>query len=202
MRQPVTIGAVVLAVVVVFASTPVGGQQPTQPPKAVQSIPLELQIVISRYQGDKRISALPYVLSLKTSPNSSSFRTGGLGAQLRLGSRVPIRTQVVTPAADGKPATTSNSVQYQNVGTNIDCGATALEDGRFEVTLAIDESSVISDPQDLKAMPGTDSYPVFRSYQSTNTLFVKEGQTTQFTAATDRVSGEVVRVEVKLTVVK
>jgi hypothetical protein len=31
---------------------------------------------------------------------------------------------------------------------------------------------------------------------------VKEGQTTQFTAASDRVSGEVVRVEVKLTVVK
>jgi hypothetical protein len=31
---------------------------------------------------------------------------------------------------------------------------------------------------------------------------VKDGQTVQFTAATDRVSGEVVRVEVKLTVVK
>jgi len=170
--------------------------------KTPQNVPLEVQVVISRYQGEKRISSLPYVLSFKSSPDSRPFRGPGTGASLRLGSRVPIRTQVVTPAADGKPATTTNSVNYENVGMNIDCGATALENGRFEVTLTINESSVISDPQDLKATPGTDNYPVFRSYQSTNTLFVKDGQTTQFTAATDRVSGEVVKVEMKLTVVK
>ena len=169
-------------------------------PKKVQNIPLELQVVIARYQGEKRISSLPYVLSLKSFTNS--FRAGPSGASLRLGSRVPIRSQVLTPAADGKPATTTTSVGYENVGTNIDAGATALEDGRFEVTISINESSVVTDPQDLKGTPGSDSYPVFRSYQSTNTLFVKEGQTTQFTAASDRVSGEVVRVEVKLTVVK
>jgi hypothetical protein len=33
-------------------------------------------------------------------------------------------------------------------------------------------------------------------------LFIKDAQTVQFTAASDRISGEVVRVEVKLTVVK
>jgi uncharacterized protein YgiM (DUF1202 family) len=70
------------------------------------------------------------------------------------------------------------------------------------VTITVNESSVVTDPQDLKATPGAGDYPVFRSYQSSNTLFVREGQTTQFTAASDRVSGEVVRVEVKLTVVK
>ena len=178
-------------------------QEPTSPTSAkkVQNVPLELQIVIGRYQGDKRISSLPYVLSLKSGLNST-FRQPGQGASLRLGSRVPIRSQVVTPAADGKPATTANSVSYENVGTNIDGAATALEDGRYEVTITINESSVVTDQQDLKGTPGSESYPVFRSYQSTNTLFVKEGQTVQFTAAADRVSGEVVRVEVKLTVVK
>jgi len=178
-------------------------QQPEQ--KGVkQNIPLELQVVVSRYQGDKRISSLPYVLSLKTGPTSGStsqFRPG-YGASLRLGSQVPIRQQVTTPASDGKPATTSESVNYQNVGMNIDCGAVALEDGRFEVTLTINESSVATDAQDAKTTSATGGYPVLRSYQSTNTLFVKDGQTMQFTAATDRVSGEVVRVEVKLTVVK
>jgi hypothetical protein len=178
-------------------------QEPTSPtnPKKVQNIPLEMQVVISRYQGDKRISSLPYVLSMKSSLASRDFRPG-TGASLRLGSRVPVRSQVHTPAADGKPATTTNSVNYENVGTNIDAGASALEDGRYEVTLTISESSVVTDPQDLKGTPGSDTYPVFRSYQSTNTFFAKEGQTTQFTAASDRVSGEVVRVEVKLTVVK
>jgi hypothetical protein len=199
---------VVMAVLAAMVCGPAGdaGAQAAQElpspmsPKKVQNIPLELQVVISRYQGEKRISSLPYVLSLKSFTNSN--RAGFAGASLRLGSRVPIRQQVVAPPADGKPATTTSSVSYENVGTNIDAGASALEDGRFEVTVSINESSVVTDPQDLKATPGSDSYPVFRSYQSTNTLFVKEGQTAQFTAASDRVSGEVVRVEVKLTVVK
>jgi hypothetical protein len=170
-------------------------------PKQNQNVPLELQVVISRHQGDKRISSLPYVLSMKSSITSRDFRPG-YGASLRLGSRVPIRSQVHTAPADGKPAATTSSVGYENVGTNIDAGASALEDGRYEVTITINESSVVTDPQDLKNTPGSDSYPVFRSYQSTNTFFVKEGQTMQFTAASDRVSGEVVRVDVKLTVVK
>jgi hypothetical protein len=183
-----------------LSRTPPTAQTSPNSPKLQQNIPLELQVVISRYQGEKRISSLPYVLSLKSYVNS--FRSGPTGASLRLGSRVPIRSQMFAPPSDGKPASTTNSVSYENVGTNIDAGASMLEDGRFEVTVIINESSVVTDPQDLKATPGSDSYPVFRSYQSTNTFFVKEGQTTQFTAASDRVSGEVVRVEVKLTVVK
>jgi len=178
-----------------------GGQEPSSPtnPKKVQNVPLELQVVIARYQGEKRISSLPYVLSMK----STNISRGG--ASLRLGSRVPVRREVSTPAADGKPAATTNAVNYENVGTNIDAGASALEDGRYEVTLTISESSVITDTKqasDLRGASGMGEYPVFRSYQSTNTLFVKDGQTAQFTAASDRVSGEVVRVEVKLTVVK
>ena len=100
-------------------------QEPSSPtnPKKVQNVPLELQVVIARYQGDKRVSSLPYVLSLKSGLNST-FRQPGQGASLRLGSRVPIRAQIVTPASDGKPATTANSVNYENVGTNIDCAAT------------------------------------------------------------------------------
>ena len=200
---------IAIAVLVITVCGPTSSiavaQEPPQPPsptnpKKVQNIPLELQVIISRYQGEKRISSLPYVLSLKSFTNSN--RAGFAGASLRLGSRVPLRVQMFAPPSDGKPATTTSSVNYENVGTNIDAGASALEDGRFEVTISINESSVVTDPQDLKATPGSESYPVFRSYQSTNTLFVKEGQATQFTAASDRVSGEVVRVEVKLTVVK
>ena len=205
MRKLRVIVATIAAMVCALGSAASVSAQQATPGVRPQNVPLELQVVVSRYQGDKRISSLPYVLSLKTAPPGAGVVRSGppFGASLRLGSRVPIRTQIVTPASEGKPATTSYSVTYESVGMNIDCGATALEDGRFEVTLTINESSVVTDAQDLKATPGTDnSHPIFRSYQSTNTLFVKDGQTTQFTAATDRVSGEVVRVEVKLTVVK
>jgi hypothetical protein len=190
-----------LAGVMWIAAVGTSSAQPETASKVPQNVPLEVQVVISRYQGEKRVSSLPYVLSLK-SGLVTTFRQPGQGAQLRLGSRVPIPTQVSAPPVDGKTATTTNTVSYENVGTNIDCAATALEGGRFEVTLTVNETSVVSDPQDLKAIPGSGVYPVFRSYQSTNTLFVKDGQTVQFTAASDRVSGEVVRVEVKLTVVK
>jgi hypothetical protein len=179
------------------SQSPAPGQAAAKP---AQAVPLEVQVVISRYQGEKRISSLPYILSLKANPPG---RAGN--GSLRLGARVPIRTQVTTPAADGKPATTTPSVVYENVGTNIDCYATALEDGRFEVMVTINESSVIADPAQastLRGASGMGEYPVLRSYQSTNTLFLKDGQTTQFTAASDRISGEVVRVEVKATVVK
>jgi type II secretory pathway component GspD/PulD (secretin) len=198
-RKLLVIVAMLVGIVWVSGSaTRAIAQQATPSAKqTLQNLPLEVQVVISRYQGDKRVSSLPYLLSLKSNSPQAGIPAN---SSLRLGSRVPVRREVVTPAADGKPATTTSSVGYENVGMNIDCRATALDDGRFEVTLTINETSVVSDPQDLKGTP--DSYPVFRSYQSTNTVFVKDGQNTQFTAATDRVSGEVVRVEVKITVVK
>jgi hypothetical protein len=42
--------------------------------------------------------------------------------------------------------------------------------------------------------------PVFRSYESRNTLLLRNGQSRQYIAATDRVSGEIVRIEVTLRV--
>jgi hypothetical protein len=44
--------------------------------------------------------------------------------------------------------------------------------------------------------------PVTRTFQSANTLVLRDGQTRQFTTATDRVSGEMARVDVTVRVVK
>lgn len=203
-KQLVTVAVVAAMAVVTGRQMTAAAQASPQTgvarrPELQQNVPLQVQVVISRMQGEKRISSLPYVLSLKTGSGGVGRGQGGM---LRLGARVPIRTQIVTPAADGKPSTTQNSVNYEQVGTNIDCSAFALEDGRFELTVSINESSVVTDAQELRNTPGTDNYPVFRSYQSTNSMFMKDGETAQFTAAADRTSGEVVRIEVKLTVMK
>lgn len=50
--------------------------------------------------------------------------------------------------------------------------------------------------------PTLKDIPTFRTFTSSQTLILKDGQTTQFTTATDRVSGEVTKVDVTLTVVK
>jgi type II secretory pathway component GspD/PulD (secretin) len=157
--------------------------------------PLEVQIVISKFQGDKRISSIPYVLAVNA--NSSS-------AQLTVGADVPVQSTTFIPAtaADGKPASPLRSFNYRNVGTNIECSAVTAEDGRFELSVSVDESSLVTNvAADSKGQPAVEM-PVFRSFKSRNKVLLRSGQTRQYTAATDRVSGETVRIEVTLTVVK
>ena len=157
------------------------------------NVPLRVQIAISRYQGEKRISSMPYELSV---------RTGAGEPSLRLGARVPVPTTMFAPPTDGNPAPAPfPTFNYENVGINIECSATALENGGFDLQIEVNESSAVTDANELKAITGGDR-PIFRSYQSSNTLFMRDGQTAQFTAATDRVTGEIVRVEVRLTVLK
>ena len=44
--------------------------------------------------------------------------------------------------------------------------------------------------------------PVIRSFRASNNVVLKDGQTRQFTAAADRITGEVVKVDVTLKVAK
>jgi type II secretory pathway component GspD/PulD (secretin) len=155
--------------------------------------PLEVQIVISKFQGDKRISSIPYVLAVNA--NSSS-------AQLNVGADIPVQSTTFSPVVDGKPANPLRSFNYRSVGTNIECSAVTAEDGRFELSLAVDESSVVTNLTPGNKDQPLAELPVFRSFKSRNKVLLRSGQTRQYTAATDRVSGETVRIEVTLTVVK
>ena len=161
-------------------------------------IPLQVQIVISRYQGERKISSLPYTLVVNANLNKTS---------LRLGSQVPIVSTSYTPTApdnkDAKPAPLQ-SYQYKQIGTNIDCTARTLPDGRFQLDLAVDDQSVYSDDRSTKAPAGVTiaAIPSFLSFTSTNTVILKDGQSMQYTTATDKVTGEVTKLDVTLTVVK
>jgi hypothetical protein len=108
---------------------------------------------------------------------------------------------VFTPAiADGKGI---NSYQYQNVGTNIDCSAHTLPDGRYQLDITIDDKSVYSNDREAPSGGGTvANVPSFLSFASTNTVILKDGQTMQYTTATDKITGEVTKVDVTLTVLK
>jgi hypothetical protein len=146
-------------------------------PEAVT--PLKVQVVIVRYQGEKKVSSMPYTLTLNA----------GGKATLRMGSKIPIAT---TKDASG-------AFNYQEVGTNIDCFATEVEGGRYSLNVSIDDSSVYPDEQTSASKSGV---PSFRSFRAANTMVLKHGETGQFMSATDKVTGETVRVDVTLTVVK
>jgi hypothetical protein len=119
--------------------------------------------------------------------------------QLTIGSDVPVPATTFAAAGDGKTGNQPlRSYSYRNVGTVISAGAIPADEERFELALSIDESSVGTSIQGA----GTESMPVFKSFKTRNRLLLRSGQTREFTAATDRVSGETVRIEVTLTIAK
>ena len=161
--------------------------QKASTPMPLNVTPLKVQVVIGRYQGEKKISSMPYTLTLNANNH----------ANLRMGTKIPI--VMMTFANMPKDSPQAGPVNYQDVGTNIDCSSTALDDGRYMLSISVDDSSVYPDEQ----LPGgAKGNPSFRSFRATNTMVLRNGETGQFTTATDKVTGETVKVDVTLTVVK
>ncbi len=152
-------------------------------------VPLDVQVVVSRYQGEKKVSSLPYALAVNANDRATS--------SIRMGTEVPVVTNSVVSGGPKPPSV----VNYKAIGTNIDCFARTMEDGRFQVNITVEDAWVYENAA-TTVSPSQAGQPVMRSFKSTNTLVMRDGQTRQFTTATDRVNGEVVRIEVTVRVVK
>jgi len=161
------------------------------PKPAAAVTPLKVSVVVSRFQGEKKLSSLPYTLSVNA----------GSRASLRMGAKVPVMMITAKSPVEGVPMV--GPIQYQDVGTSIDCNVSApQDDGRFRLEITIDDSSVYGDtPATTDNKPAAGN-PSFRSFRASDSMVLRDGQTAQFTTATDKVSGEVVKVDVTLTVVK
>ncbi len=164
------------------------------------STPLKIQIVLTDYDGTKKVSSLPYSLSCV----AGSGRPGGPCASVRVGVKVPITTAA-------KPGDSVVQYQYIDVGTSLDVRAARAEDGRFWVDLTVDKSSLYIAAQGDGKILGKESsdgeatqgnQPVLRQYKGSAGVFVHEGQTAEVSVATDPVTGHVLKVELTLTVAK
>src|SRR5687768_13825080 len=93
-------------------------EQPAQTDRA--PVPLKVQVVLSRFKGEKKIGSLPYVLGVTANHLP--------GTSLRMGVQVPI--QSVT------------GYTYREVGTNIDCIARSAGLDRFQLQMAVEDSSI------------------------------------------------------------
>src|SRR6516164_4967166 len=87
--------------------------------------PLHVQVVFSEYDGEKKVSTLPYLFSV-----NADERRARPGSLIRNGVRIPVST--------GKEQFT-----YIEIGTNLDCSATLQEDGRYKLQMTLDRSSVM-----------------------------------------------------------
>jgi hypothetical protein len=169
----------------------------SRPPAADTSrvaVPLKVTVVLSRYRGEKRISSLPYTLGVTANGNKTT---------LRMGVDVPVTTTVFG-GGDGKN-TPMSSYNYRSVGTNIDCTAfsSSASPGVFDLTITISDSSIGLDTTEKPEKTGiVANVPSFRNFNSSFSILLRDGQTTQYTSATDPVTGEVTKVDVTLNVLK
>jgi hypothetical protein len=160
-----------------------------------QGVTLRVQLVISRFQGEKKLASLPYTLLVTTGANR---------ARMRMGVDTPVP---VTSTSDSGKQTTS--IQYRNVGTNIDCSAFDKGEGRYQLTIGVENSSALAlekgpssgvNPPLVDANP-TGS-PLFRRFDANLDPWLRDGQSLQVIASTDPVTGEVVKIDVTLNVIR
>ena len=202
-RQNTTRCAMLAAVLAVAMTATTRAQQPQSPPPA--PVPLKIDVVISRLQGDKKTGSLPFTVFVNA--NSHNY------VSLRLGVDVPVGTTAQTtgnertsgPETSRSTTTTSSvasHVDYRNVGTSIHCGATQLPDGRFSLDLRIQDSSIFTSDSDPKAQLKVADPMAFRTFTFSNNLPMRDGQTMLWATGADKVTGETLKVDVTLAVVK
>lgn len=159
---------------------------------------LRVQITIARYQGERKLASVPYTLLLTTDDRK---------VRLRMGVEVPIAVTSITKSDDAKSGAVT-SFQYRNVGTNIDCWAEDRSgDGLFQVGLSVENSSIYSstDARTTGGLNETGLAPdraMFRTFNVSLNPTLRDGQSIQAVASTDPVTGEVVKIDVMMNVVK
>lgn len=149
-------------------------------------VPLKVQVVYSRYQGEKKVSSMPYTL-LVTADEKPTF--------MRFGLQLPIQTM-----ANNVP-----TVVFRDASTNLDCSAETLEDGRFKLALQVEQLSLFSSEVERKSMAGSSALanvPLLHMFRSSNVLYLRDGQTAQWAAATDPTNGETLKIDVTLSVIR
>ena len=172
-------------VALLYGTAALAQNKPVEPDKTVVNV----QVVLSRYEGDKRTSSLPYTMLATADRSRVSVRTGA---------QVPILS--TPPSTDGKP-NPAPSFQYIDVGTNVDCTVAPESNGRFKVEINVQDRSVLErSPSTLRGAPQLPNAATMRNFTYSNSVILRDGETRQFVAASDKVSGETIRIDVTLKV--
>lgn len=169
---------------------PLGAQEKPKTEERVKvPTPVKVSIIFAEYDGDKKISSMPYFFTVITDEKVG----GNYSTSLRTGIRVPIET-------DGKDQKTV----YMDIGSNIDCGIKAEDDGRFHLYLIFDRSALYpnksSEGERLVAEPN--GLPLLRQFRTSENLILKDGQTSENLLSTDPLNGHTLRVSVTINVQK
>jgi len=191
MKQSLRVLMMFVCVLSLLSGVAYGQAAQGTPPGVV----LKLQITISRYMGTNKVSSQPYALSL----------VAGESGSIKVGVEVPVPAAYTNPTrSDNAAAAPFAQPAYvlQQVGTQIDGNATLQPDGRYKLRLTVTERSALPAAQGTEQGARVSNVPSFRNVVFASTIFLGDGQSTQFSSGSDKVSGEVFKVDVSLAVEK
>jgi len=154
------------------------------------SIPIRVQVVFTEYDGDKKVSSMPYSFIALTDEKVG----GNYSTSLRTGVRIPIET-------DGKEQKTT----YLDVGSNIDCGIRAEEDGHFHVYMIFERSAIYpntTSAEEKLEVGRPNGQPLIRQFKTQENLILKDGQTSESILSTDPLNGHSMRISVTINSLK
>lgn len=164
-------------------------EKPKSEEKTKPSIPIRVQIVFTEFDGDKKISSMPYSFMAVADEKMGGYYS----TSLRTGVRVPVEM-----------GSKDQQTIYMDIGSNIDCGIRSEEDGRFHVYLIFDRSALYpnksAEGERLVANPN--GQPLIRQFRTSENLILKDGQTSENIMSTDPHSGHTLRVSVTINVQK
>jgi hypothetical protein len=122
-----------------------------------------------------------------------------------MGVQVPVvQTFFGAKSESSIPQIPQSSYSYKDVGTNIDCLAQDAGNGLFNLVITVDDSTIQLDraPATAEDKKLARDIPSFRSFRASFATVLRDGQTMQYASATDPISGEVVKVDVMLSLAK
>lgn len=173
-------------VALMLATAAVGAQETAEKPRN-PGTPLNVRVVFTRYQGEKKVSSMPYTLAVNADDRATA---------VRVGIQVPV---MVSLGADK-----GTTVAFKDVGNNLDCSAETLADGRYKLSFSLEQGSVYVDDVNTRSPREAASFhaPVLRNFKLQTNAILRDGQSVENIAATDPISGEVLKIDVTLQVVK
>jgi hypothetical protein len=164
-------------------------EKPKAEERAKPSASIKVQIIFTEYDGEKKISSMPYSFM-----GIADERVGGnYSTSLRTGVRVPVEM-----------GSKEQQTIYMDIGLNIDCGIRSEEDGRFRVYLIFDRSALYPNKsaEGEKMVNSPNGQPLVRQFRTSENLILKDGQTSENIMSTDPLNGHTLRVSVTINVQK
>jgi hypothetical protein len=179
---------------------PAGAQEAAGRQTAGEAPQLKVQITLSRSKPGAETTTLPFELMIL--------------ADGRQNTTVNVGVDVPTPGSEG-------SIRYRRVGNNISVSRASYTNGAVRLDISVEDSSIHTDTATqaqrstavvpttggnvmvpILAGPQATTWPTFRSFQTVASLSMREGETVQFTLATDKQTGETLRVSVSASRVR